>query len=78
MKRTILLLVCLSLPSCGYLSRRPAMVRTTVTRPVVTEGVSSRGMSLTTSGVETVTTEAPYETPFSRSAAQAGANLFAR
>jgi uncharacterized lipoprotein YajG len=76
MKPYLILLAALALlPSCNTNYRTP-MVTQTITRPVVESRFSSaRGTTITTTGVETITTEQPYQSPAYQ---QAGAALFSR
>lgn len=70
-----ILLAVAALTSCNT-NYRPQTVRTTITRPVIAHGYSStHGTMMTASGVETVTTEQPYQSPAYQAAGEA---LFSR
>lgn len=58
-----LLLLCLALALSSCVNHpKQQMVRTTVSRPIVMEGrMGLNGSRIMTSGVESVTTDAPYE-----------------
>lgn len=82
MKRILqLAIVCLTLVlvlitcSCTTVNRRMPMMTTTVNRPVLTQRMTASGGVITTNGVETVTTQQPYQSPAFH---DAGTALFSR
>lgn len=76
MKNRLIIMLVMALLSACNTNYRPATVTTTVERPVtVTRFSAASGATVTTGGVERITTTQPYQSPAYKAA---GAALFSR